>query len=341
MLKPLSKAVGSSFRRLRLAVIIIVALVMISTVGLMVIEGWSFMDSIYMTIITLATVGFQEVHPLGTGGRILIMFVTVFGVMAFLFMVAVMAEMAFQGHFTGLLLRHRMGKQISELKGHSIIAGFGRVGRQVALEFTRHNVPFVIIERREEMSVDLAKMGYLNIIGDATDEATLQKVRIETAKTLVSTLPEESQNVYLTLTARYLNPDVTIIARADYEDGARKLQIAGASHVVVPHVLGGTRMAMAALQPNVLDFMRMAGGKGGLVIEEVQIPELAYLVGRQLKNSELKERYGASVIGIKKPEQDLVVSPPIDAVIDSGDILVLIGDGDQLERLSSELRGQS
>lgn len=328
----------SGFRRLRLAFIIILALFAISTLGLMVIEGWSLIDALYMTVITLSTTGFREVHPLSTGGRILIMFITVFGVMSFLFLVAILGEIAFQGHITGLLLRRKMEKHIANIQHHSLIAGFGRVGRQVALEFTRHNVPFVVIEKHEEMVPKLTEAGYLHIIGDATSEATLQRVNITRAKTLVSTLPEESQNVYLTLTARYLNPDLTIIARADYEEGARKLEIAGATHVVVPHVLGGMRMAMASLQPNVLDFMRMTGGTTGLVIEELQIPEQAYLVGKKLVDSGLKQRFDVTVIGIKKPNQELLINPSPQIVVDANDILVLIGLGEQLDKLSREIR---
>lgn len=234
-----------------------------------------------------------------------------------------------------------MESSITKLENHSIIAGFGRVGRQVALEFSRRQVPFVVLERKSDSHDLLNELCYLYHEGDATNEEVLRHVGITRAKTLISTLPEEAQNVYLTLTARYLNPNLTIIARADYEEGEKKLMIAGANHVVVPHILGGTRMAMASLQPNVLDFMRMTvgGSTEGLVVEELLVPTGSWLATKTLSNSEIKQKYGANIVGIKKANRELLVNPDPHTELHEGDVLVVIGEGSKLERLSRDLRG--
>ena len=231
-----------------------------------------------------------------------------------------------------------MENGIRKLNGHSIIAGFGRVGRQVGLEFHRRGEGFVVIEKGQESLQRLKEDGFLYLEGDATNEELLESAGIARAKTLVSTLPEEAQNVYLTLTARYMNPKLTIIARADFDDGEKKLRRAGANHVVVPHILGGTRMAMAALQPNVVDFMQMAAsGKDGLLAEELVVPKDSNLTGQSLAGSNMKRQYGVTIIGIRKSSDRLIVNPSPETIIDSGDVLVLIGGRVELERLGKEI----
>lgn len=174
--------------------------------------------------------------------------------------------------------------------------------------------------------------------GEATDDDLLRSAGIERAKTLISTLPEEAQNVYLTLTARELNPKLNIIARADFDDGEKKLMRAGADHVVSPHVLGGTRMAMASLRPNVVDFMQMTAlGDSGLSIEELKLPKGGRLTGKTLIDSKLKSDYGVTLIGIKKEGKSMEIAPGTDTILDDHDILVLMGRTDDLERLGRGL----
>ncbi|MBK7142408.1 MAG: potassium channel protein [bacterium] len=327
--------------RLRLAFLGLALVLVGGTSGMMVIEDMRFLDALYMVVITLSTVGYGEVQPLHDAGRIFVMVVITFGVATVTLFATVVGEVIFEGQFTELVARRKMESSIAKLENHSIIAGFGRVGRQVALEFSRRNVPFVVLERRAESHELLTELGYLYYEGDATNEEVLHHVGISRAKTLISTLPEEAQNVYLTLTARYMNPQLTIIARADYEEGEKKLTIAGANHVVVPHILGGTRMAMASLQPNVLDFMRMTvgGSTEGLVVEELLVPEGSWLANRTLANSEIKQKYGANIVGIKKQNREMLVNPDPATELRGGDVLVVIGEGSRLERLSRELKG--
>jgi voltage-gated potassium channel len=325
-------------QKLRLAVAALLLMVLVGTAGFMLLEKMGMLDAVYMTVITLSTVGFGEVRPLHPVGRIFAIVLILFGVVLAGFTASVIGQLVLEGQFREIFGRRKMENKIRKMSGHYIIVGYGRVGRQVAQEFKRRNVPFVVIDKEEAAASQLFSEGYLCIQGEATDDEVLRKAGIESAKTLISTLPDEAQNVYLTLTARDMNKDLNIIARADYEDGEKKLLRAGANHVVTPHVLGGQRMAMASLRPNVVDFMHTTAlGEGGLSIEEVVIPQGCRLEGKTLVESQLKQEYGATIIGIKKPGQKMTVAPSPATVLSESDILVLIGPSDGLERLSRDL----
>ncbi len=325
-------------QKLRLAVGALVLMVFTGTAGFMLLEEMGMLDAVYMTVITLSTVGFGEVRPLHPVGRIFAIVIILFGVVLAGFTASVIGQLVLEGQFREIFGRRKMENKIRKMSGHYIIAGYGRVGRQVAQEFKKRNVPFVVIEKEEEETKRLFDEGVLVIQGEATEDEVLRKAGIESAQTLISTLPDEAQNVYLTLSARDINRDLNIIARADYEEGEKKLLRAGANHVVTPHVLGGQRMAMASLRPNVLDFMHTTAlGEGGLSIEEVVIPRNCRLEGKTLIDSQLKQEYGATIIGIKKPGQKMTVAPSPETVLGESDILVLIGPIDGLERLSRDL----
>jgi voltage-gated potassium channel len=325
-------------QKLRLAVGALVLMVFTGTAGFMLLEKMGMLDAVYMTVITLSTVGFGEVRPLHPVGRVFAIVLIMFGVVLAGFTVSVIGQLVLEGQFREIFGRRKMENKIRKMSRHYIIAGYGRVGRQVAQEFKRRNVPFVVIDKEEAAAGQLFSEGYLCIQGEATDDEVLRKAGIESAKTLISTLPDEAQNVYLTLTARDMNKDLNIIARADNEDGEKKLLRAGANHVVTPHVLGGQRMAMASLRPNVVDFMHTTAlGEGGLSIEEVVIPHGCRLEGKTLVESQLKQEYGVTIIGIKKPGQKMTVAPSPATVLSESDILVLIGPSDGLERLSRDL----
>lgn len=304
----------------------------------MYLEQMNFLDALYMTAITLSTVGFGEVSPLHPFGRIFVIFMIVFGVALAGFTVSVIGQLVIEGQFQEIFGRRKMDNKIRKMSDHFIIAGYGRVGRQVAMEFRRRQVSFVVIERTDSTIERLVEDDTPFVQGDATDEDTLRKAGILSAKTLISTLPEEAQNVYLTLTARDMNRDLNIIARADYDGGEKKLIRAGADHVVTPHIQGGIRMAMASLRPNVVDFMHMTSlGEGGLTIEELKIPANSRLVGKSLIDSRLKQEYEVTILGIKQAAKDVTVAPQPDTILCESDILVLIGPNNGLERLSQDL----
>lgn len=325
----------TSAQKLQLAFAGLTIIILIGMSGFMLIENLNPIDALYMTIITLSTVGFGEVTTLHPSGRIFVIFLILFGVMFSGFVVTILGQFVMEGQFNEIYGRKKMERKISKMTNHYIIAGYGRVGRQVAIEFKKKNVQFVVIERDIDSVPDLYKDSILFIQGEATEDDILRKAGIETANTLISTLPDEAQNVYLTLTARFMNKGLHIIGRADYEEGIIKLKRAGADHVVTPHVLGGIRMAMATLRPNVVDFMHSTSlGESGLTIEEMRVPEGSSLSGKSLKDSNLKQDFGVTIIGVKKTNQDMIIAPGPNIILDANDIMVLIGHEDGLENIS-------
>jgi len=324
--------------KLRLALGALVLIIIVGTIGLMALEDMGPLDALYMTVITLSTVGFGEIRPLHDSGRVFIIFLILFGVAVGGFMASAVGQWVLEGQFREMFGRRKMEQKIKKLTNHYIIAGFGRVGRMVAQEFDRRDIPFLIIERDSEAINQILNYGYMFVEGEATEDEILRQAKIEEANTLVSTLPDEAQNVYLTLTARDMCPHLHIIARADYDEGVKKLHRAGANHVVSPHVLGGIRMAMASLRPNVVDFMHSTSlGEGGLTIEEMVIPEGAELVGQSLLQSDLKKDFNVTVIGLKKKGQNMEIAPGSQTTFSAEDIVVLIGRHEDLERFSRKL----
>ena len=306
--------------------------------GFMSLEEMGPLEALYMTVITLSTVGFREVRPLHPEGQVFVILLITYGVFLAGSVATLVGEHILAGHFRDLVRRRKMETRLKKISDHFVIAGFGRVGRQVAREFAVKKVNSVIIEKDPEDEEKIIAAGHLLINGDATDDEVLLKARLDKAHTLISTLPEETLNVYLTLTARHLNAKLNIIARADFEDGEKKLMRAGADHVVIPHVLGGIRMAKAALQPNVVDFMQMASlGEEGLFVEEMVIPVGSTIAGKTLAESELNQKYGVTIIGVKKTDQKMNINPTSSTVLDSGDVIVLVGDAGNLESLSKDI----
>ncbi|MDH3889773.1 MAG: potassium channel protein [candidate division Zixibacteria bacterium] len=322
-----------------LSVMAALALVLVvGTIGFVIIENMAPFDALYMTVITLSTVGFGEITPLHDAGRVLAMLLIVFGVGLGAYAASTIGQIILEGQLKQVFGRKKMEKKLKKMSNHHIIAGLGRVGRQVAEEFARRKVPFVIIEKEPEPEMENGTNGFVFLKGEATDDKVLLHAGVERARTLISTLPDEAQNVYLTLTARAMNKDLHIIARADVEGGEKKLMRAGADHVVSPHVLGGHRMALASLRPNVVDFMHITTlGEGGLSIEEVVIPDGCRLVGKCIMDSGLKNDYEATIIGIKKTGEQMSVAPGPQTLLETSDTLVLIGPTDGLERLGEEL----
>jgi voltage-gated potassium channel len=307
------------------------------TIGFMVIEGMSLIDAAYMTAITLSTVGFGEVTPLHPAGRIFVIVLLIFGIAVATAFAAIIGQQVIEGHFKSLVTRRKMENRLKKLSDHYILAGFGRVGRQVAKEFERKLVPWVVIERDETSMEQIISKGAVVVVGDATDDEVLLRAGVDRARTLISTLPDEAQNVYLTLTARHMNSRLMIIARADYEEGEKKLLRAGADHVVIPHVLGGIRMAKAALQPHVVDFMQMASvGDEGLLVEELVVPDGSSLVGKSLADTHLKQSYGITVIGVKQPGARMNINPSAQTLLGVKDVMVVVGRNEDLDRFSRD-----
>ncbi len=326
-------------QKLIISISLIIFLIMIGTVGLTLMEKQlTLFESLYFTVITISTVGFGEVVELHQHSRLFIIFLIVFSVITTTFAVSAIGQIVLEGQLRAILGRRKMKSKISKLSEHYIVAGFGRVGRQVIDAYRRRNVPFIILESDENVINRLEEEGILYVQGRATEDDVLIKAGVDKAKVLVSTLPVEADNVYLALTARDMNPSLYIICRADNPEGEKKLKRAGANNVVSPHILGGNRMAMASLRPNVVDFMQMtAMGEAGLGIEEVRLPAESRFSGQTLIDSKIKPEFGVTVIGIRKPDKRMIINPSPDEKMEANDILVLVGKTDELEKFTAEM----
>jgi len=327
-------------RHLKISIIILLLLVSAGTIGFVAIEHWRFLDALYMTIITLGTVGFKEVHDLSDIGKIFTMALIVVGVSVLGYIVGSLAQIMFEGQIQRVIGRKKLEKKIEALHGHYIICGFGRIGSLICREFFSNKLPFVVVEKDLETIEKLDEEGYLHMKGDATLDETLLKAGIKRAKGLISVVTSDSENVYITLTARGLNADLFILARSSENGSDIKLKRAGASKVISPYVIGGTRMAQSILRPNVVDFIEIATGNDhlDLQMEEITIPHDSVFVGETLVSSGFRKETGVIIIGIKKSHGKMVFNPHSQAKIDSGDTLIVLGESESIAKLGNLIR---
>ena len=314
---------------------VLLMLVTGGTAGFMTIEKWRFLDALYMTVITLGTVGFKEVHDLSDSGKMFTMCLIVVGVSVLGYIVGSLAQIMFEGQFQRIIGRKKVEKQIGALKEHYIICGFGRIGSLICREFKANDLPFVIVEKSADALEKLDEEGYLHMRGDATLDETLLKAGIKRAKGLISVVTSDTENVYITLTARGLNPDLYILARSGEEGSDIKLKRAGASKVVSPYIIGGSRMAQSILRPNVVDFIEIATGSEhmDLQMEEITIPPHSAFAGETLVSSGFRKEIGVIIVGIKKAHGKMIFNPHSQAKIEGGDTLIVLGEPPSIAKL--------
>lgn len=322
-------------RHLKISMTVLLLLVSAGTAGYMTIEKWSFIDALYMTVITLGTVGFKEVHDLSDPAKIFTMALIVFGVSVLGYIVGSLAQIMFEGQIQRVMGRLKVEKMIDKLNGHYIICGYGRIGSLICKEFKANDLPFVIVEKSPDTAERLDEDGYLYMKGDATLDETLLRAGIKRAKGLISVVTSDTENVYITLTARGLNPDLYILARSGEEGSDIKLKRAGANKVVSPYIIGGTRMAQSILRPNVVDFIEIATGSEhiDLQMEEISIPHHSAFAGETLVSSGFRKETGVIIIGIKKAHGKMVFNPHSQAKIEGGDTLIVLGEPTAIVKL--------
>ena len=301
----------------------------------MYIEGWDFLDSLYMTIITVSTVGYGEVREIGPGGRVFTVLLIVFGVSIITYTVSLVVETLVAGEIRSVLGRRKVSEKIKSLKDHYIICGYGRIGSIICKGLTRKAIPLMVIEKDEHVQEELEQDEILYLQGDATHEETLLEAGIEKAKGLVSVVSSDAENVYICLTARGLNPRLYILSRAEDEASERKLLRAGANKVILPYILGGRRMVQAIIRPTVSDFLESAVHDQSfeLAIEEITVGEDSRLANRSLVNSGIRQEMDVIIIGIKEKDGEILFNPSSRTKIKSGDILIAMGRNKDLERL--------
>jgi voltage-gated potassium channel len=322
-------------KKLFLSLWLIIFINAFGVIGYMVIEGWNFRDSLFMTAITITTVGYGEVHELSAAGEIFTIVLLVFGVGIILYLLGTAAKLLLEGELEDLIGRKRLEKKISELKEHYIICGFGRMGKTIAKELSSKGIDILIIEQN---SVPNLEKGELLILeGDANNEDVLKSAGIEKAKGLISVLSSDAENLFLVLSARDLNPDLFIVARASEESSERKILRAGADRVVSPYFTGGIRIANSILKPAVVDFIEYATKSGNLELqlEEILLSEDSKFNNLTLENTAIGRDLGIIIVAIKRNDGRMEFNPHSSSLINAGDTLVALGESGKLRRLES------
>lgn len=328
-------------KKLILSAGIIVTIIAIGTAGYMFIEEWDFWDSFYMTIITLTTVGYREIHDLSRAGQIFTVVLLIGGVGTVLYALSAGAKILLEGELQDVFGRKKVEKKLKELKNHYIICGFGRMGKIIAKELSHAKLKFVVIEKNEFIIDPDEKEKLLIVQGDATRDELLKKVGIERAKCLISVLPTDAENLYVVLSARGLNPNLLIIARAGEEGSEQKLLRAGADRVVSPYHIGGLRMAHTVLKPAVVDFIEFATKSGNidLQIEEITIKEKSKLVNLTLDECGIGRDLGIIIVAIKQQNGEMKFNPNFRSKIQAGDTLIAVGETSKLSILENMANG--
>ena len=314
--------------------ILILGVILYGTIGYILIEGWDLLDSLYMTVITLTTVGFEEVHVLSRAGRVFSIFLILSGVGAMFYALTVVARVILEGEIRDILGRRKLTKKIENLKNHYIICGYGRMGKIICREMKQDKALFIVVEGESDVLAEMDKE-ILSLQGDATQDSVLKDAGIERALGLISVLSSDADNLYVVLSARGLNPDLKIVARASEEGAEQKLVRAGADKVISPYHLGGLRIAHTILKPAVVDFIEFATRTGNieLQMEEIKVKESSHIVDHRLDECGIRKDMGIIIVAIKRESGDMKFNPTSESIIKHGDTLVAMGETKQLEAL--------
>lgn len=317
---------------------LLVAGIIIGISGYMFIEGYTLHEAFYMTIITLSTVGFTEVKPLSENGEVFTSFLIIFNIGIFAYAITTVSKFVVEGGLLNIYSRRKVFKLINQLSDHVIICGYGRYGREIAHNFMQHNQPFVVIEQDEEAVERINDENILCIYGDATDDDILIRAGINNAKSLISSLPEDTDNLYVVLTARQLNKDLNIISRATLVKSPKKLKRAGADHVILPNQIGGLYMAALVTKPDAVEFFTVVNESGQELVtfEEVIIDSLAgEIENKSIIEINIRQKTGANVIGIRTPDDQYIVNPDPGTLIEKGMRIIVLGTNEQVMRFKS------
>lgn len=326
-------------KHLVISIMLAILLIMGGTLGYMLIEGWNLLDALYMTVITLATVGYGEVHRISDPGHIFTIVLIIIGVGFFLYVAGAVIQFMVEGRVRILLGRRRLDRKISRLKNHYIVCGYGRIGKVICHRLLHENFDVVVIDKNPDLSETLDGLGFIYICGDATDETVLIKAGLQDAKALIAALGTDTDNVFLVLTGRQLAKDLEIIARAGTEAAKAKLKAAGANTVVAPYETGAASMAQRIIRPTVTSFLDLAfaGRHKDIQMEEIPVSDASTLNGIILKDSGIRQNFDLIIIAIKKEDDRMIFNPSFETKLHVGDTVIAVGDPANLYRLAAEL----
>ncbi|MBC2844849.1 potassium channel family protein [Winogradskyella flava] len=321
------------------AVILLLILLCIGVIGYRGISGLSWIDSVYMTVITITTVGFGEVQPLGVPAKIFTIFLILASVVILGYALSIITEYILSKNNLEDLKQRKMQKEIEAMSGHIIICGFGRNGKQAAKKLQDYGKPYVIVERNKDIIEKLQEEEIPYVFGNANEDETLYSAGIENASTLISALPSDADNLFVVLSARQINDKMTIISRASQETSYNKLKLAGANNVILPDRIGGDHMASLVVIPDLVEFIDNLGivGERNINVEEVKVEQL-YDVNevKTIRDLDLRKKTGCTVIGFKDAKGEYLVNPEADTKLVSGSKIIVLGRPEQIERLNSK-----
>jgi voltage-gated potassium channel len=325
--------------RFRLAATLLAVVLVVGVAGYTLIDGWSLLDSFYMTIITISTVGYTEVHPQGAAGRLFTSGLIVVGVGTMLYGFGVFAETLTDNAFGRYRRERQLQQRLDQLRDHFIICGYGRIGTQIVAEFEDHNVAYVVIDQTEEALERIRAENRLHIEGDASKEEILKLAGIERARGLVSAVDSDERAVYIVLAARAFNPNLYIVARAGRPDSIRRLELAGATRTISPYVMAGHRMAELAIRPAMVDVLdTLHHGEGGIGVEEMLVTPDAKVLGKSLDEAGLLAADAAKVLAVRRRDGTVSVNPAAGTRLEEGDLVIALGSEDQLFTSAAKLR---
>ena len=323
-----------------IAIILLVGIVLFGIIGFMFLEGYNLTEALFMTVITMSTVGFEEVRPLDNAGMLFTSGLIIFSFGIFVYVVTSFTRFLVEGVFRNYYKDNKVKKRIKRLSGHVIVCGYGRNGKQAIVELQDHKQEFVILEYNKEVAEEIREeTDYLYIEGDATHEEILEAARINKARALITTMPNDADNLFIVLTARQLNPDLRIISRASEDKADSKLKRAGANNVIMPDKIGGQRMAKLVVQPDVVEFLEyiMLQESDDVTLKELSCKNLAACFsGKSIKELGIRNITGANIIGLKK-EGKYIFNPAPEILLSSHDHLFVLGNPVQISKLKDVL----
>lgn len=326
-------------RRFRLAAVLLGIVIVVGIAGYMLINRWSLLDSFYMVIITISTVGYTEVHPQGWAGRLFTSGLIVVGVATMLYGFGVFAETLADNSFGRYRRERQLQKELDQLRDHFIVCGYGRIGTQVVAEFEALKVAYVVIDQTQEALDRIRAEGRLHIEGDASKEEILKLAGIERARGLVSAVDSDERAVYIVLAARAFNPKLYIVARAGRPDSIRRLELAGATRTISPYLMAGHRMAELAIRPAMVDVLdTLRRGEAGIGVEELVVTPNTVAVGKSMEDAGLLAPSAAKVLAVRRRDGMLHVNPGADLRLEEGDLLIALGSEDQIFATASALK---
>ena len=323
-----------SFSKLGIISSLLLILFLFGISGFILLEGWSFTDSVYMTVTTISTVGYQEVHPLSVPGQWHVIILIILSIGTVAYALSYMTQRLIE---TRYFYRRKMERSIQKLENHFIIAGHGRMGRKICSELKTFGKEYVVIEKDPDIIDQIKEKGLYFVEGDVTDDGVLTAAGVVNAKGLVTVVDSDADNVYCTLTARSLNEKLFIVSRSDSDRGTANLLRAGANKVINPYDAGGHAMAQVLLKPSAVEFIELTTGgeKFGLEIDEIKINANSPLIGKTLASSEIKSNYDVLIAAIKNKEGKIIINPDANMTISEGDTLIAFGQSDNITKLES------